>query len=59
MKSRMRSLTSHGLLDADFPDVSVVLEDTEYDGGDLVGAMVAEGGTGVNVEIRVTEGVIQ
>lgn len=59
MKSRMRGIASHGLLEADFPDTSVVLEGTEYDGGDRVGTLVAEGGDGVNVEIVVTEGVIE
>lgn len=59
MKSRMRSIASHGLLEADFPAEADVRAGTSYDGGDLTGVLVVAGGDGVDVEIIVTEGVIE
>lgn len=58
-KSQLRSIVSHGLLPADFPAESDVRDGTDYDGGDLTGTLVNEGGDGVDVEIIVTEGVIE
>ena len=52
-------LLSHGLIPADFPAEADVELGVVYGEGAYTGTLSATGGDAVNVEIIVTEGVIQ